>query len=155
MCYKQRVNVMTRRLLDGFMEKNLLRNAKIYKLVLVQLLTMGLFANSFLVQACFCGEACAHGLQEKGKTKPGLLFHHRCPGTRCQSCGFEDGQTIKASNSGHPTAKLNTLHTPFILSNFSDCRPGINSIKIFLSCLDKCVKAQSPPTYLQNLSFLL
>jgi len=137
------------------MEKNLLRYAKIFKLVLVQFLTMGLLANSLLTQACFCGEACLYGLQGKGKTKSGLLFHHRCPGIRCQSCCFEDGQTIKASNSGHPTDKLNTLHTPFILSGFSDCRPSINSIKIFLSRLNKCLKAQSPPTYLQNLSFLL
>jgi len=137
------------------MEKNLLRHAKIFKLVFVQLLTIGLFANSFLAQACFCGDACVHGLQVKTKTGPGFLFHNRCPGTRCQSCDFEEIQTLKASNIAHPTAELNALHTLFIPFSFSDCRFNVNHIKVFFTRLHKYVEAQSPPAYLQNLSFLL
>ncbi len=137
------------------MEKNLLRNVKIFRLFFVQFLIIGLFANSLFPQACFCGEACLHGLQGKAKARLSFLFHTRCSGTQCKSCNFEDVQTLKALNATHSTAKLKTLNTPFILFNFSDYPSNINFIKIFISRHNKCVKVQSPPTYLQNLSLLL
>jgi len=137
------------------MEKNLLRNVKKFKLFFVQLLIIGFFANSLLPQACFCGEACLHGLQGKTKVRLSFLFHTRCPGTQCKSCNLEDVQTLKASNAAHSTEKLKTLNTPFILSNFSHYQFNINFIKIFSSRLNTYVKVQSPPTYLQNLSLLL
>jgi hypothetical protein len=137
------------------MEKNLLRNVKIFRLFFVQFLIIGLFANSLVPQACFCGEACLHGLQGKTKARLSFLFHTRCSGTQCKSCNLEDVQTFKVSNAGHLTAKLETLNTPFILFNFSNYQFNINFIKIFFSRLNKYVKAQSPPTYLKNLSLLL
>ena len=137
------------------MEKNLLRNVKIFRLFFIQFLIIGFFANSLLPQACFCGEACLHGLQGKAKTRLSFLFHHRCPGAQCKSCNVEDLETFKASNPAHSTAKLETLNTPFILFNFSDYQFNINFIKIFFSRLNKYAKVQSPPTYLQNLSLLL
>jgi hypothetical protein len=42
-------------LMESNMEKKLLRNVKIFRLFFVQFLIMGLFANSLLPQACFCG----------------------------------------------------------------------------------------------------
>ncbi len=137
------------------MEKNLLRNVKIFRLFFVQFLIIGLFANSLLPQACFCGEACLHGLQGKAKASLSFLFHNRCSGTQCKSCNFEDVQTLKASNAAHSTEKLKTLNTPFILFDFSDYQSNINFIKIFFSRLNKYAEVQSPPTYLQNLSLLL
>jgi len=137
------------------MEKNLMRNVKIFRLIFVQFLIIGLFANSLLPQACFCGEACLHGLQGKAKARLSFLFHARCSGTQCKSCNLEDVQTLKASNTAHSTEKLKTLNTPFVLSNFSDYQFNINFIKIFFSRLNKYVKVQSPPTYRQNLSLLL
>ena len=137
------------------MEKNLLRKGKIFSLFLVKFLIIGFFANSLLVQACFCGEACLHGIQGKAKTRPSFLFHNRCPGAQCKSCDFEDVQTLKASNIAHPTAKLKTFNTPFISFHFADCRFNVNFIKIFFSRLHKYVNVQSPPTYLQNLSLHL
>jgi hypothetical protein len=137
------------------MEKNLLRNVKIFRLFFVQFLIIGLFANSLLPQACFCGEACLHGLQGKAKASLSFLFHNRCSGTQCKSCNFEDVQTLKASNAARATDQLKTLNTPFILSNFSNYQFNINLITIFFSRLNKYVKVQSSPTYLQNLSLLL
>jgi len=137
------------------MEKNLLRNKKIFRLFFVQFLLIGLFANSLVPQACFCGEACLHGLQGKTKARPSFLFHTRCSGIQCKSCNFEDAQSLKASSAAHSTEKLKTLNTPFILSNFSDYQINVNFIKIFFFRPNRYVKVQSPPTYLQNLSLLL
>ena len=137
------------------MEKNLLRNKKIFRLFFVQFLLIGLFANSLVPQACFCGEACLHGLQGTAKARPNSLFHARCSGTQCQSCNLEDVQTLRASNAAHSTEQLKTLDTPFILSNFSNYQFNINLITIFFSRLNKYVRVQSSPTYLRNLSLLL
>jgi hypothetical protein len=137
------------------MEKNLLRNVKKFRLFFVKLLIIGFFANSLLPQACFCGEACLHGLQGGTKARPSLLFHNRCTGTQCKSCKVEDAQTLKASNAAHPTAKLKPLNIPFILFNFSDDQFDINFITIFFFRLNKYLKVQSSPAYLQNLSLLL
>jgi len=141
--------------LDYKMEKNLLRNVKIFRLFFVQFLIIGFFANNLLPQACFCGEACLHGLQGKTKARLSFLFHTRCSGTQCKSCNLEDVQTLKASNAAHSTEKLKTLNTPFILSNFSDYQFNINFIKIFFSRPNSYVKVKTPPTYLQNRSLLL
>ena len=137
------------------MEKNLMRNGKIFRLFFVQFLIMGLFASILLPQACFCGEACLHGLQGKTKVRLNFLFHTRCLGPQCKSCNFEDVQSLKASNAACTTEQLKTLNTPFILSNFSNYQFNINLITIFFSRLNKYVRVQSSPTYLQNLSLLL
>ena len=137
------------------MEKNLLRNVKIFRLFFVQFLIMGLFANSLLPQACFCGEACLHGLQGTANDRQSIPFHNRCAGTQCTSCNVEDLQTIKLSKAAHSKAKLKTLNAPLILSNFSDHQYNFNFIKIFSFRLIKYVKVQSSPIYLQNLSLLL
>ena len=137
------------------MEKNPLRNVKIFRILFVQFLIIGLFATSLVPQACFCGEACLHGLQGKAKASLSFLFHNRCSGTQCKSCNFEDVQTLKASNAARATEQLKTLNTIFILSNFSNYQFNINLITIFFSRLNKYVRVQSSPTYLQNLSLLL
>jgi hypothetical protein len=137
------------------MEKNLLRNVKIFWLFFVKFLIIVLFTNSLLPQACFCGEACLHSLQGKSKASQSFIFHTRCSGTQCKSCNFEYVQTLKASNPTHSTEKLNTFNTQFILSNFSDYQLNVNFLKIFFSRPNRYVEVQSPPTYLQNLSLLL
>jgi hypothetical protein len=116
---------------------------------------MGLFANSLLPQACFCGEACLHGLQVKAKVGPSFRFHARCLGTQCKSCYLEDAQTLYASIASRLMEKQKTLNTPFILSNFSDYQFNIKFMKISFHRFNKYVRVQSPPMYLQNLSLLL
>ena len=142
-------------LMDSLMEKILLRNVKIFRQFFVQFLILGLFANSLLPQACFCGEACLHGLQGTAKARPNSLFHVRCSGTQCKSCNLEDVKTLKVLNTAHSTEQLKTLDTPFILSNLSNHQLNINLITFYFSRLNKYVKVQSSPTYLQNLSLLL
>ena len=137
------------------MEKNLLRNVKIFWLFFVKFLIICLLTNSLLSQACFCGEACPHCPQGKAKVSLSFIFHSRCSGTQCKSCNYEDVQTLKASNASHSAEKLKTLNTQFILSNFSDYQLYVNVIKIFCSRPNRYVKVQSPPMYLQNLSLLL
>ena len=132
-----------------------MRNVKIFKLFFVQFLIIGFFASSLLPQACFCGEACLHGLQGTANTRLGFLFHTRCSGTQCKSCNLEDVQTLKALNTAHSTEQLKTFNAPFILSNFSDHQFNINFMQIFSSRLNTYAKVQSSPTYLQNLSLLL
>ena len=132
-----------------------MRSVKIFRLFFVQFLIMGLFANNLLPQACFCGEACLHGLQGTANDRQSIPFHNRCAGTQCTSCNVEDVQTIKLSKAAHSTVKLKTLNTTLILSNFSDHQLNINSIKIFSFRLNQYVKIKSSSTYLQNFSLLL
>jgi len=142
-------------LIDLYMEKNLLRNFEIFRVLFVPFLALGLFANSLMAEACFCGEACRHGFQGNVKTKVSFQFHNRCSGTQCKSCNFEDAQTLKASNACPSTVKLKILDTSFTLFNLADYQSNKNFIKSFLSRIRTCVKIQSPPKYLQNLSLLL
>jgi hypothetical protein len=142
--------------LTGYKVENiLLRNLKIFRLFFVQFLIIGLFANSLLPQACLCGEACMHGLQDKARPSQSFLFHARCIGTQCKSCNLEDIQTLKASNAAHSTVKIRILVTPSILFNLSDNLSDIDLIKIIFTRHNKSLKTQSLPTYLQNLSLLI
>ena len=140
---------------DSSMEKILLRNAKIFRLFFVQFLIIGFLANSLLPQACFCGEACLHGFQGRANKRPNFLFHARCSGNQCKSCNLEDVKTLKASNAAHSAGQSKTNNALFILSNFSNHECNISLIKIFPSHLNKYIKVQPSPIYLQNLSLLL
>ena len=137
------------------MENNLFRNSKIFAPIFVQFLIIGLFANSLLPQACFCGDACRHGPQGTAQAGQSFPFHNRCSENQCTSCNVEDAQRIKLSNSAPPTAKLDIFNSPPILFNFSDYQPNVNFIRIFFSRPNECVKVQFPPAYLRNLSLLL
>ena len=130
-------------------------NRIVFSPLLGLFLVLNIFANGLMAETCFCGNACLHGLQDKTETSASSTFHVRCSGTQCKSCNFEDIQKLKASNTAHLTEQLKTLDTPLILSNFSNYQFNINLITIFFSRLNKYVKAQSSPTYLQNLSLLL
>lgn len=121
----------------------------------IKLLILGFFVNSLLPQACFCGEACVHGLEGSPEARPNSLFHNRCAGTQCKSCKVEDAQTLKASYASHPAAELKSRNIPAILFDFPDGKFGINFNTIFLYRLNEYLKVKSPSLYLQNLSFLL
>jgi len=133
----------------------LLRNLKIFRLFFVQFLIIGLFANSLLPQACFCGKACLHSLQGKERPSISFLFHTRCLGTQCKSCNLEDIQTLKASNAAHSAAKIEIFATPSILFNLTSYQYNIDLIKIIFPRHNKSLKTQSLPVYMQNLSLLI
>lgn len=136
-------------------EKNLLKNVILFRLFLVQFLIVGIFADSLLCQACFCGETCRHGPRGTANASQSFPFHTRCSGSQCTSCNAEDVQTIKLSNAGHSTAKLKTLSTPHILYYLPDYQFKLIFIRFFFACPDEWIEVQSPPRYLQHLSLLL
>ena len=137
------------------LEKNPLRNVKIFRLLFVQFLIVGLFATSLVPQACFCGEACLHGLQGKTKARLSFLLHTRCSGTQCKSCNFEDGQTLQAKNASNATGNLDILNTPLIILFLSDYYPDNYTITIFYPRNDAFLKFQSSTIYILNLSLLI
>jgi hypothetical protein len=132
-----------------------LRNVKLIRLFLVQFLVVGIFADSLLSQACFCGETCRHGPRGTAKASQSFPFHTRCSGSQCTSCNAEDVQTIKLSNAGSSAAKLKTLSTLPILYYLPDYQSKLILTRLFFAYPDKWVEVHSPPRYLQNLFLLL
>ena len=75
---------------------------KSYKIFLAVVLVLGICANGALAEACFCGQACSHGLQNKTVKQVKSLFHNRCSGTNCKGCNIENGQTLKTVSTDNP-----------------------------------------------------
>ena len=130
-----------------------MRHRKTFNILVALFLVLGVFANSALAEACFCGQACLHGLQPKAKIKVTFLFHMRCSGIPCKSCDLEKGQTLKAANSAARTLNLKILDTAFILPTLLDYPSSYHILKDFDSFY-ACRTVPSSPIYLQNLSIL-
>jgi len=130
-------------------------NLRAFRMLFVLLLTLGIFVNSVMAEACFCGETCIHGLQDKANTRGSFPFHNHCVGTHCKSCNFEDGQTLKAANSSPPTVNLENLYTLFIIFIGTDYYSNNHIFNGFCPRIYTGIKVQSSPAYLQNLSLLL
>ena len=133
----------------------MLANQKIFRIFLVLFLTSCIFANSVTAKACFCGEACLHRLQNTAKTRPISTFHHRCLGTHCKSCNFEDAQTLQAKSSSTATGNLDILDTPLIILFSSDYHSDNYAITIFYPQNDAFLKFQSSTIYILNSSLLI
>lgn len=119
--------------------------------LIVLLLILGIFTNSALSEACFCGEACLHYLQPDAKTNSPI--HMRCSNIPCKSCGLERGQTLKAANSANQTFYAEILDNESVLSTLLDFSPTYHAIVNFESFYS--LRAiPSLPIYLQNLSIL-
>jgi len=129
--------------------------ARIFKTLLVIFIILGIFANGVMAEACFCGEACSHGLQVKTTTSTGSPFHHRCSGTHCKSCNLEDGQTLQATNSPAPAGNLNILDTSLIILFLTDYYSDNHVVINFYPQNDTFVKLQSSTIYILNLSLLI
>jgi len=127
-----------------------------FKTLLILFIILGIFANGAMAEACFCGKACLHSLQDKTKTSKNSPFHHRCSGIHCKSCNLEDGQTLQAANSSTPTGNLNILDTSsIIIFYFTDHHSDNQIIMSFCSQNDAFLNFQSAPTYILNLSLLI
>jgi hypothetical protein len=133
----------------------LLANQKIFRILLVLFLVLCIFANSVTAKACFCGEACLNSLQNTAKTKSSSPFHHRCLGTHCKSCNFEDRQTLQARNSFTPTGNLDILDTPLMILILSDYHPDSDTITIFYPQDNTFLNFQSSTIYILNSSLLI
>jgi hypothetical protein len=129
-------------------------NRKALSILLTLLLIMGISASGIMAEACLCGDACLHGLQNRVETRAGVTFHKRCSETNCKSCNVENGSTLKAANFSGPTANVKTLRgalIPFISTH----RHSNNSVPQDLSSpFQVCLEYQSLPPYLRNLSLL-
>ena len=100
--------------------KVFLVNQKIFNIFIAVFLSLGVFANGALAEACLCGQACSHGPQAKTKTKIIFLFHMRCPGNLCKTCELENGQSLKKAGFSKQIPNLKILHIPFFLSTLVD-----------------------------------
>lgn len=137
------------------MPRILLVKLRIFKTLIVIFISLCIFANSVTAKACFCGEACLHSLQNTAKTIASSPFHHRCSGTHCKSCNFEDGQTLQARNSSTPTGNLNILDTSSIVLFLTDYHPDSYTITIYYPQNDTFLKFQSSTIYILNRSLLI
>ena len=124
---------------------------KTLNILVALFLVLGVFANSALSEACFCGQACMHGPQPKAKVY--FLFHMRCVGMACKSCDLETGQTLKATSSATQTLNVKTLDTAFIVSTLLDY-PSTHHILKEIDSFYACATVLSSPIYLQKLSLL-
>ncbi|MFC1516704.1 hypothetical protein ACFL7E_08110 [Thermodesulfobacteriota bacterium] len=130
-----------------------MRYRKTLNILVALFLALGVFANSAMAEACFCGQTCLHSLQPKAKLKVNFLFHMRCSGTLCKSCDLEKGQTLKAANSASQTLNVKMLDTAFTLSTALDYSSTSHILKDFGSFYTRGTFPFSP-IYLQKLSLL-
>jgi hypothetical protein len=133
----------------------LLVKLRIFKTLIVIFISLGIFASGVMAEACFCGGACLHSLQDKTTASTGSPFHHRCLGTHCKSCNFEEGQTLQVKNSSTATGNLDILDTPLIILFLSDCHPDNYTITIFYPQNNTFLKFQSSTIYILNRSLLI
>jgi len=129
-------------------------NRRVFSTLLGLFLILSIFANGVMAEACFCGKACLHGLQDKTETSVSSTFHVRCSGTHCKSCSLEKGRTLKTVNCSSPPGNVKILDTTFIIFVSADSPPTNYTLKGFGSRICACATVPSPPPYLQNLSLL-
>ena len=96
------------------------RKRRSYKIFLALVLALGICANGVLAEACFCGQACSHGLQNKTVKQVKSSFHSRCSGTNCKGCNIENGQTLKTVSIDNTKGITKFSHTAHAISASAD-----------------------------------
>jgi hypothetical protein len=129
-------------------------NRRVFSTLLGLFLILSVFANGLMAEACFCRNACLHGLQDKKETSVSCIFHVRCSGTQCKSCSLEKGQTLKTVNCSSPSSNEKILNTTFTIFVLADSFSTNYTVNCFSSRICACATAPFPLPYLQNLSFL-
>jgi len=119
--------------------------------VIALLLILGVFTNSALSEACFCGETCLHYLQPDAKANSPI--HMCCSDILCKSCELERGQTIKAANSLNQTFSEKLLDNALVLFPLLDSPSTSHALVNFESDYT-LIAISSSPIYLQDLSIL-
>ena len=127
-------------------------NLRNFRILLILLLTLSIFTNSVVTDACFCGEDCLHGFQDKAGASS--LFHNRCSGTHCKSCNLEGGQSLKVANSSSQAGNFNIFDTSFVGFILTDYNSNNHIDKSFIFPIDTSVKVKSLPIFLQNCTLL-
>ena len=98
-----------------------MRKRRPYKIFLAFVLVLGICVNGVLAEACFCGQVCLHGLQNKSVKQVKSLFHNRCNGTNCKGCSIENGQSLKTVSIDNSKGIAKISHTALVLSVLADC----------------------------------
>lgn len=128
-----------------------MRYRKAPNILIALLLVLGVFTNSALSGACFCGEACLHYLQPDAKA--GSPIHMRCSGILCKSCQLERGQTLTAVNSESQACSAKFLDNAFLLFTLLDS-PSISQALVNAESSHSLRAILSSPIYVQNRSIL-
>ena len=96
------------------------RKRRSYKIFLAFFLVLGIALNGVFSGACFCGQACLHGLQNKSTKQVRSLFHNRCSGTSCKGCNIENGQTLKTVSLDNTKGIGKISHIAHTISALAD-----------------------------------
>ena len=131
-----------------------MRHQKIASILISLFLTLGICANGVMTDACLCGQACLHGIQNKSEEKTNSLIHLRCSETGCKSCNLEKGRSLKSAQNSPSSQHIKCFDSPsliFISANIpSSSKPAIglyNSYKASGEVL-------SAPIYLKGATLL-
>ena len=114
-----------------------MRLKRSYKIFIAMLLIFGIGVNGVMAEACFCGQACLHGLQNKSTKRVTPLFHNRCNGTNCKGCNVEKGQTLKTVSLDNPTVNAKFFHASYILLALFDYPFTANFFESFESFFNR------------------
>ena len=126
-----------------------MRQKRSYQIFIALFLVLGIGANGVMAEACFCGQACLHGLQGKSEKQVNPLFHNRCNGTSCKGCNIEKGQTLKTVRLANPTGNAKILHAPYVLLALVD-HPSTTHVFESFDSFFTCVTIPSLPFYQKN-----
>jgi hypothetical protein len=130
------------------------RKRRSYKILLVLLLVFGIGANGVLAEACFCGQACLHGLQNKSVKQVKSLFHNRCSGTNCKGCNIENGQTLRTVSIDNSKGIAKIFYTAYAISALADYSSYTHPLEGFGSLLAG-VTIPTSPFFQQNSPLLI
>ena len=125
----------------------------IVRMWLALFLILAIHMNGMMAEACFCGQSCSHGLQERSEARVTCIFHKRCSGNQCKSCNVERGQSLKTANTSSPTGSLKFSDTTWSLSALIE-PPSTNRFFEDFDPSHAFAVSPSPPICLQNRSLL-
>ncbi len=129
------------------------RRRKAFSILIACFLALSVFSGSALAGICLCGSACSHALQATAKAKGCLLFHMRCPGNNCESCGLENGRSLKVPSTSSQIFYAKVPFNIFVPSDFFDDTSD-NPIFKSVESVYICIAVPSTPIYLLQLSIL-
>jgi hypothetical protein len=93
-----------------------MKHGKIVNIFIALFAALSICTNGLMAEACLCGQACLHGLQDTSDEKVSIPFHNHCSGTACKSCHIEEGQTIKAADMQSPDGQIKTFAKTHFIS---------------------------------------
>jgi len=114
------------------------------KIILCTALAVGVFVSSTAINACFCGNACAHGFQ--GIDLSGGPFHSRCPSAECKSCNLEFGKALKGRSAQIQSFLPDSTHSA--LSLLAPKGPDKSSPSMLMFPIFHMASSSFPPLYL-------